>query len=1122
MSDRHWSPFGNGHGLASNPAVVEVNAPVSPISRFSSRGKKVQEGNRHLGAVPPSFTPGPGASVQHVEHGANGRLGRQDSVFGGLVRSISPIRQPSSPLFQPRTASASHKRKQSLLSPPQSPQTAASPPLLSLSSPFLVPSLSLSSDGDSNRASRPTSPDGPGAYRRSRSALPVHSRTHSSVSIAGTLHNLLAPTPLVSSAPNSTLPSLTTTNAERYAAAPSPRRQASPHRQASHSKRWTTDELLEQGCRFLQPSSLSHRDALARFQSAERSASVGQDMYREARAIVNQAAALRAPQTSITEERPPTQHERDSLAEKKLRQAWALVRVMLSQVRLRGTSHRNSWYDLCSDFVEEAERTLANVRVAQVRAAAGQPPPPPPKDDFPSTTPGSPPPANLPSNKLFKRRRAGNWSLKMVEGRSGIRHPDPVCGPPMVALILDITNNLGNVCFALGRIRVASAWWESSLEMTDRVLRQFPLPMPCPPLSPTESQLHQHSSRPNPFKLHYIHRITLNARVRSLTHLGVLLSHLEKHETALRAHTHAMELLDLWSSFLEPRETPRPTSSASEARSLDERGLPKRVASSWGGSLSSRRVSDESGGGGRVNSWVVSDGGMETITRMRAVVSAHIGTSLEGLGRLGAAITSRRRAVEGFKAIGDNIAATREKGNLGALLVWWAELAAKALSNADTAEGPLPVLTLKVAQSGFGYMMDALFVYSRIGDQTGVVVVSSALGNACRALDGATLSLDFYQRIVDSRWKPLTQSRTFPGESPIPSQTVPSPLNKEDLVSGLWTNLLAANMLIAVTQIHAGKERKETNEQCQNANLVLSLFPFDPQLTTAVDILLEHIQLPSRTMPDTFTAGCEALMRLLQTRSQGSAISSYELNELSAKLEKRVAIAFYKKLNGNGNDSRVGSLWMMSDAIPSSVFLIAQASFAFSIKARTLGSEYNEIADAWLRYGVEKFDVVLGQTLQYLENSQENGGSVGRTTTERLELICRRWMERGSADLGLVWSATMVASILITASLVLSLLPPTGSEGTKASSLERCMPIPDYQRVLFSAAAQMVAVNSLGSCRRCLEDLAITLLAPEEEAETAMKPKDQLRTSFVPPHWRVKVESRLVSCPHRVAFLEQC
>ncbi|KAJ3343762.1 hypothetical protein HDU93_006674 [Gonapodya sp. JEL0774] len=557
-----------------------------------------------------------------------------------------------------------------------------------------------------------------------------------------------------------------------------------PKRIVSSYGNFTIDELLDEGCKYLSPTQLNAQDALLRFRTAIERAKIDSDRFRAARATSNQAVALRVSQAG-----KGTPSTRENVLDM-LRDAWKRCKVMLKRVK---TSNRNSWTDVAIEFIDEVERRIDLENGGPSRDPSGQAP-----------------------SAWGKAHRVGNWGFRMVEGKTGLKAFDPAGGPPMIALLLDLTNNFGNTCFSVGNFWEAIAWWEAQLDLTERMLRQFPLPsIPGATSLRKENSFKLGSSlstrgmfggapSDKTFKLLFIHRVTMRARVRAWTHLGFGLSTLGKHREAILCHYRGLEALEAWQPLAELHERGLNGASSGahgrESRTMGRAGYDSMMGPSRPSTASNFLVA------GVDQATPNADANLSTIASLRGICCSHLATAYEGLGMYRDVLRARRTAIEMFKACGDRLAETREKGNLGGALVQWSktvgdfvlspekrvpisigedvrgvrqplpgpilvstiesgnvpgfprlqenEIAAsdddgEPIVNLQSSisrkpQFPIARLSLKSAMSGVSYLMDQWYVGSRIGDWLGIAAAATNLGNAFSVLGNPAPSLMFY------------------------------------------------------------------------------------------------------------------------------------------------------------------------------------------------------------------------------------------------------------------------------------------------------------------------------------------------------------------------------------------
>ncbi|KAI8845619.1 hypothetical protein BJ741DRAFT_585303 [Chytriomyces cf. hyalinus JEL632] len=155
-------------------------------------------------------------------------------------------------------------------------------------------------------------------------------------------------------------------------------------------------------------------------------------------------------------------------------------------------------------------------------------------------------------------------------------------GPPIVALFLDLTTNMGNILYNVGYIPESLNQHSSCLRLGESVLEAFPLdaefrmsfPLSIPnrfattmtgglqsaPVAvPGEPQPAAGAVQPDPnmpapplnrrLHLSFLHRTVIIAQARSLTHLAVCCQALGLDDAALQCNSHAHEIVSFYRKF---------------------------------------------------------------------------------------------------------------------------------------------------------------------------------------------------------------------------------------------------------------------------------------------------------------------------------------------------------------------------------------------------------------------------------------------------------------------------------------------------------------------------------------------------------------------------------------------
>ena len=121
-------------------------------------------------------------------------------------------------------------------------------------------------------------------------------------------------------------------------------------------------------------------------------------------------------------------------------------------------------------------------------------------------------------------------------------------GPPIVVWILELMNNMGNVCYSMGNFEAAVKCHSTCKKLVDSIFEDFPPPpeiMNCYlAASNVGSNSNPVTSSYKKFKLSYLHQSAIISLVQSLEHLGVSFGALGFSTTCLQYHTLALELLN--------------------------------------------------------------------------------------------------------------------------------------------------------------------------------------------------------------------------------------------------------------------------------------------------------------------------------------------------------------------------------------------------------------------------------------------------------------------------------------------------------------------------------------------------------------------------------------------------
>ncbi|TPX59303.1 hypothetical protein SpCBS45565_g07783 [Spizellomyces sp. 'palustris'] len=220
-------------------------------------------------------------------------------------------------------------------------------------------------------------------------------------------------------------------------------------------------------------------------------------------------------------------------------------------------------------------------------------------------------------------------------------------GPPIVVWFLQLTTNLGNGYFCLGQYQEAIQYHDMCRRLAEAVLEEYPLPpgfnLPnlqrtssAPSLSTggssetmpgndRRSSFDAGPSTKTKIKLSYLHRQTLLAQSRSLTHLGLCHQQLGLDDEALNSHTQAESIVTFYSARLLA------STSTRRASLSNPQAIPTEVYAA------------------------------------EAAIVANVGTSYYAKGRLPLALEYHDRAAKLFRNIQDTMGRAKEEANLGCL-----------------------------------------------------------------------------------------------------------------------------------------------------------------------------------------------------------------------------------------------------------------------------------------------------------------------------------------------------------------------------------------------------------------------------------------------------------------------
>ncbi|KAJ3275883.1 hypothetical protein HDV01_006749 [Terramyces sp. JEL0728] len=136
-------------------------------------------------------------------------------------------------------------------------------------------------------------------------------------------------------------------------------------------------------------------------------------------------------------------------------------------------------------------------------------------------------------------------SIKSAKGSNEFSH-----GPPIVVWVLQLTTNMGNLCFSRGKYEAAIKCHAMCKNLVESIFEEFPLPDELMKYSNNASLMKAFPQEANaPFekktyRLSYLHRYAILAQVRAMTHLGGCFGALGHSTASLQYHMAAHALLD--------------------------------------------------------------------------------------------------------------------------------------------------------------------------------------------------------------------------------------------------------------------------------------------------------------------------------------------------------------------------------------------------------------------------------------------------------------------------------------------------------------------------------------------------------------------------------------------------
>ncbi|KAJ3280979.1 hypothetical protein HDU76_009039, partial [Blyttiomyces sp. JEL0837] len=439
------------------------------------------------------------------------------------------------------------------------------------------------------------------------------------------------------------------------------------------SKKKNVEELLDLGAALFAPPRQAFGDAFVKWEQAFDQAQKDDDLFSQVRALSNMGCAKRA-MNSLEE----------ALALQK--QSWLLSLHYLEEKQIQlGVSSASGGGDAAAASqwaesqhwlgivlrtldLDDPDTLMAAIAEAEFEAMT--------MSDGVDGAGGSSSMGGAPSytaaalGKAVGRRNASMKSNGSAGSHNSNSSVDPALGPPVVVWFMRLTTNLGNAYYSLGKIEKAMNWHAKCLQLAENVLDENPLP---PQFERNLQEVAGAGMKGNSgninsnqkVKLSYLHRATILAQARALSHIGICCQHLGLDDNALQCHSHAASLLAFYS-----------------ARSVNDDGKKENPPATKRGSTAS--VATTSTASTAVNSNPTSSGqqqGSNSSTsttkvwqhlRMdlhQAAVSANLATSYFAKGRLPAAIERLERAAKQYSQFGDSLGVARSLCSLGALRI---------------------------------------------------------------------------------------------------------------------------------------------------------------------------------------------------------------------------------------------------------------------------------------------------------------------------------------------------------------------------------------------------------------------------------------------------------------------
>ncbi|KAI9330212.1 hypothetical protein DFJ73DRAFT_97380 [Zopfochytrium polystomum] len=438
------------------------------------------------------------------------------------------------------------------------------------------------------------------------------------------------------------LVSPTTTSNSSQPSVPIPQAPVIPERRA---KRKTVDELLDLGAALFSPPHSDFHAAFVKWDMANSQAELEKDYFSQARALSNMGCAYRALSKFENALNYLKKSWAASLAYCK-EQEYLLQTGAMSPNATQESSH---WYGIVS-------RTLDLDNPDLYTAELGDP-----IDILTSSFD-----ASSISEKYARRSHSVKSSASNSSAQSGLSTNEPFCGPPIVIWFMNLTTNLGNAYFSLGKFEHAVNWHAKCLLLAETVLEENPLP---PEFDNSANEAGRMGNRPNAapsrsnqkIKLSFLHQSTIMAQSRSLTHIGVCCQFLGLDDSALQCHSHASSILGFYAE-----RSPSFVASGGNAPPS-----PRSTVTSHNSGSDNAKGKSRDGDENTVTSSTPNPRAWQNtqLDCVQATISANLAASYHAKGRLPAAIERLERAAKQFKSANDVLGSARVRASLGAMKI---------------------------------------------------------------------------------------------------------------------------------------------------------------------------------------------------------------------------------------------------------------------------------------------------------------------------------------------------------------------------------------------------------------------------------------------------------------------